>query len=60
MACGRLFTRAKARQHAALFAAVAARLAMLDRIEWQLAELRRDLDRAAAAREAMMAEFAAC
>jgi len=55
-----LFTRAKARQQAALFAAVAARLAMLDRIEWQLAELRRDLDRAAAAREAMMAEFAAC
>jgi len=55
-----LFTRAKARQQAALSAAMAARLAMLDRIEWQLAELRRDLDRAAAAHEAMMAEFAAC
>ena len=41
VACGRLFTRAKARQQAALSAAMAARLAMLDRIEWQLANCAR-------------------
>jgi hypothetical protein len=45
--------KAKARQEAAL----AARAAVLDRLEWQVAELRAHLDRAAAFNAAMAAEL---
>jgi hypothetical protein len=51
--------RAKARQQAALAQATAAREAVLDRLQWQLAELRASLERAAVAHEAMRAELAA-
>jgi hypothetical protein len=49
----------KARQQAALAQATAAREAVLDRLQWQLAELRASLERAAVAHEAMRAELAA-
>jgi hypothetical protein len=49
--------RAKAREQAALAAATAAREAVLDRMAWQLAELRASLDRCAAAHELMRAEL---
>ena len=51
--------RAKARQQAALAQATAAREAVLDRLQWQLAELRASLERAAVAHEAMRPELAA-
>jgi hypothetical protein len=41
--------RAKAREQAALAAATAAREAVLDRLDWQLAELRASLERCAVA-----------
>jgi hypothetical protein len=50
--------RAKARQQAALAQAMAAREAVLDRLAWQLAELRASLERAAVAHAAMAAELA--
>ena len=48
--------RAKARQQAALAQAVAAREAVLDRLAWQVAELRASLDQCAM-HEAMAAEL---
>jgi hypothetical protein len=51
--------RAKARHEAALAQATAAREAVLDRLQWQLAELRVSLDRCAAANAAMAAELSA-
>jgi len=57
--------RAKAREQAAqaaraaaLALATAAREAVLDRLQWQMAELRANLDRCAVAHAAMAAEFA--
>jgi hypothetical protein len=41
--------RAKAREQAALAQAIAAREAVLDRLQWQLADLRASLDRCAVA-----------
>jgi hypothetical protein len=52
--------RAKARQQAALAQAVAAREAALDRLTWQVAELRTHLDKLAAANAAMAAELFLC
>jgi hypothetical protein len=49
---------AKARQEAALAAATAMRDALLDRLNWQLAELSASLDRMAAAHAVMVAELA--
>jgi hypothetical protein len=49
--------RAKAREQAALAQAMAAREAVLDRLAWQLAELRASLDRCAVAQAAMRAEL---
>jgi flavin-binding protein dodecin len=49
--------RAKARQEAALAQAIAAREAVLDRLAWQVAELRASLDRCAVAHEVMYAEL---
>jgi hypothetical protein len=51
--------RAKAREQAALAAATAAKEAVLDRLQWQLAELRASLDRCAAVNAAMAAELSA-
>jgi hypothetical protein len=47
--------RAKARSQAALAQAVAAREAVLNRLHWQLAELRANLDKIAVANAAMAA-----
>jgi hypothetical protein len=52
--------RAKAREAAALGAAMVAREAVLDRLAWQLAELRASLDRVAVANAAMAAELVSC
>jgi hypothetical protein len=52
--------RAKAREQAALAAATAAREAVLDRLQWQLAELRASLDRMAVANGAMAVELVSC
>jgi hypothetical protein len=50
--------RAKARHEAALAQATAAREALLDRLQWQLAELRASLDKIAVANAAMATELA--
>jgi hypothetical protein len=50
--------RAKARSQAALAQAMAAREAVLDRLQWQIAELLANLERAAVAHAAMGAELA--
>ena len=47
--------RKQAREREAMAAAAAAREAMLDRLEWQLAELRACIDRAAMANAVMAA-----
>lgn len=49
--------RAKAREQAVLAAATVTRNAVLDRLDWQLAELRASLDRTAAAHAIMSAEL---
>src|SRR5262249_50272046 len=49
--------RAKAREQAALLSTAAAREAVLDRLAWQIAELRASLDKCAAAHEAMAREL---
>ena len=49
--------RAKARQQAAPAQAMAAREAVLDRLRWQLAELRANLDKIAIAPAAMTVEL---
>jgi hypothetical protein len=51
--------RAKARDAAAALAATAAREAVLDRLAWQIAELRASLEQCAAAHAAMAAELSA-
>jgi len=48
---------AQAARAAALAQATAAREAVLDRLQWQLAELRASLDRCAVAHEAMAREL---
>jgi hypothetical protein len=52
--------RAKARERAALAAAMAAREAVLDRLAWQIAELRSSVERAAVAHAAVAAELVSC
>ena len=49
--------RAKAREQAALAQAIAAREAVLDRLQWQIVELRASLDRCAMTHAAMAAEL---
>jgi hypothetical protein len=49
--------RKAAREQAALAAAMAAREAVLDRLDWMVAELRLSLDRCVAAHEVMRAEL---
>ena len=49
--------RAKAREQAALAQAMAAREAVLDRLAWQIAELRASLDKMTVANAAMAAEL---
>jgi hypothetical protein len=51
--------RQKAREQAALAQAMAAREAVLDRLQWQIAELRASLDRCAVANAAMAVELSA-
>jgi hypothetical protein len=56
-ACKLSCRRAKAREQAALAAATAAREAVLDRLQWQIAELRVNLDKIAVANAVMAAEL---
>jgi hypothetical protein len=49
--------RAKAREQAALAQAIAAREAILDRLQWQIESLRASLDKIAVANAAMAAEL---
>ena len=55
---GRLARRARARSQAALVQAIAGRKAILNRLAWQLAELRANLDKIAVANAAMAAALA--
>jgi hypothetical protein len=49
--------RAKAREQAALAAAIVAREAVLDRLQWQIESLRASLDKIAVANAVMAAEL---